>query len=64
MSENASEAALAVSGIPMFVAGRPNVTEKRCEQGDFVKLQHTADKLRRTVVVLSSCRAKAPLALK
>jgi hypothetical protein len=38
MSENASEAASAVSGIPMFVAGRPDVTEKRCEQGDFVKL--------------------------
>jgi hypothetical protein len=38
MSENASEAASAVSCIPMFVAGRLNVTEKRCEQGDFVKL--------------------------
>jgi hypothetical protein len=38
MSENASKAASAVSCILMFVAGRPNVTEKRCEQGDFVKL--------------------------
>jgi hypothetical protein len=38
MSENASEAASAVSCILMFVTGRPNVTEKRCERGDFVKL--------------------------
>jgi hypothetical protein len=38
MTENASEAASAVSCILMFVAGRPDVTEKRCEQGDFVKI--------------------------
>jgi hypothetical protein len=38
MSEHASEAASAVSCIPLFVAGRPDVTEKRCEQRDFVKL--------------------------
>jgi hypothetical protein len=44
MSENASEAASAVSCIPMFVAGRLNVTEKRCEQDDFVKLASLLEK--------------------